>query len=270
MKLFYNYPILIFLLFIFLAMLVWGLFENASLMLTEYRIRNAKIPADFDGFRIAQVSDLHNTEFGPNNIKLLTMLENAQPDLIAITGDLVDSRRTAIALSFVREAAKIAPIYYVPGNHEAVIAGYADLKTALKEMGVVVLENENTLLERENSIVTLTGLMDPFFTDPATVLPELTSENYQIVLSHRPELIDLYAQHGLNLVFTGHAHGGQIRLPFVGGILAPHQGLFPKYDAGLFTQGETTMVVSRGLGNSLFPLRFNNRPELILATLESI
>ena len=91
-----------------------------------------------------------------------------------------------------------------------------------------------------------------------------------MVLSHRPELIDLYAQSGFDLVLTGHAHGGQFRLPFIGGLYAPHQGFLPEYDSGIHKQGDTVMVVSRGLGNSLFPLRFNNRPELILLTLESI
>lgn len=269
MKFLRKHPVLCVLLLVFLGLLLWSLWGNTALTVTAYPIRHEEIPDRFDGFTIAQVSDLHNAEFGKDNEKLLALLEEAQPDMIAITGDLVDSRKTdlEVAVAFAREAVKIAPTYYVTGNHEARIAQYALLKTALTELGVVVLENESLLLQREQDTVTLTGLTDPDFGIP---WPELSCDTYQIVLSHRPERFDLYAQQELDLVLSGHAHGGQFRLPFVGGLYAPHQGLFPEYDAGLFTEGDTTMVVSRGLGNSLFPLRFNNRPELVIVTLESI
>lgn len=273
MKFLRKHPILTVLLLAFLILFLWSLWGNTALAVTEYRVCDMEIPAAFDGFQIAQVSDLHNTEFGRNNEKLLSLLRESQPDLIAITGDLVDSRRTdlEVSIAFAQEAVKIAPTYYVPGNHEARIPKeYAILKEALSAAGVVVLESESLLLEKENAAITLTGLMDPDFIDPAAVLPQLTSNHYQIVLSHRPELLELYAEYGLDLVFTGHAHGGQFRLPLIGGLFAPHQGIFPKYDSGVFTQEDTSMVVSRGLGNSLFPLRFNNRPELILVTLESV
>lgn len=269
MKFLRKHPVLRVLLLIFLGLLLWSLWGNTALTVTEYTIRDEEIPDRFDGFTIAQVSDLHNAEFGKDNEKLLALLEEAQPDIIAITGDLVDSRKTdlEVAVAFAREAVKIAPTYYVTGNHEARIAQYTLLKAALTELGVVVLENESLLLQREQDTVTLTGLVDPDFGIP---WPELSCEAYQIVLSHRPERFDLYAQQELDLVLSGHAHGGQFRLPFVGGLFAPHQGFFPEYDAGLFTEGDTTMVVSRGLGNSLFPLRFNNRPELVIVTLESV
>lgn len=273
MKLLRKHPALIILLLIILVLLLWSLWGNTALMVTKHTVSNEKIPDAFDDFKIVQVSDLHNAEFGENNEKLLALLEETQPDMIAITGDLVDSRRTdlEIAVAFAAEAVKLAPTYYVPGNHEARLPEeYAALKTALSDLGVVVLENESLLLEKETACITLTGLMDPDFGDPSAALPELTSENYQVVLSHRPELLALYAEYGLDLVFTGHAHGGQFRLPFIGGLFAPHQGFFPKYDSGVFTQDHTQMVVSRGLGNSLFPLRFNNRPELIVVTLESV
>lgn len=269
MKFLRKHPIWAGVLLIFLALLLWTLWGNTALMVTEYAIADAEIPAAFDGFRIAQVSDLHNAEFGEKNERLLALLEETQPDMIAITGDMIDSRRTDLeaAVTFAREAVKIAPTYYVPGNHEARLpAEYTALKTALSELGVVVLENESLLLTRQDAAITLAGLMDPDFGLPE---PELTAEHYQVVLSHRPELLDKYAGEGLDLVFTGHAHGGQFRLPFIGGLFAPHQGFFPEYTSGVHTQGDTSMVISRGLGNSLFPLRFNNRPELIVVTLES-
>ena len=124
------------------------------------------------------------------------------------------------------------------------------------------------------------GIKDPAFRDEhlpedeksiaRRAIEELQEEDdcYTVLLSHRPELFDLYVDSGMDLVFTGHAHGGQFRLPFIGGIIAPHQGFFPEYDGGQFNQGNTTMIVSRGVGNSIIPIRFNNRPEIVLVTLK--
>lgn len=270
MKLFRKYPIMLCLPVIVLVLLVWTLWGNTALTLTEYPVESARLPASFDGFRIAQVSDLHNTEFGTDNKKLLTMLEDSQPDLITVTGDLLDSRRTDVdvAVDFLRQAVQIAPVYYVPGNHESRIPNdYAELKTAMDALGVTILENESLLWEQNGESFTITGLLDPDFGIP---MPKHTAEGFHLVLSHRPELFDWYVGQKFGLVLTGHAHGGQFRLPCVGGLFSPHQGFFPEYDAGPYTKDSTTMIVSRGLGNSLFPLRFNNRPELILITLESI
>lgn len=255
--------------FVLLLLPLWILWSNTALTATEFTVQSSTIPAPFSGFRIAQVSDLHNAEFGHGNKKLLTLLENSQPDLIAVTGDLLDSRRTDtdVAVDFIREAVKIAPVYYIPGNHESRIPeSYKALKTAVEALGVRVLENESLAFEKDGHFITVTGILDPDF---GIAMPELTCESFQLVLSHRPELFDWYVQQTFDLVLTGHAHGGQFRLPFIGGLFAPHQGFFPKYDSGVFEENMTTMVVSRGLGNSLFPLRFNNRPELIIVTLKA-
>lgn len=269
MKMIRKHPVILTLVLLLAVILLWTLWGNTALMTTEHSVQNQKIPASFDGFRIAQVSDLHNAEFGQNNETLLTRLEETQPDMIAITGDLVDSRQTnlEITIHFIRECVKIAPTYYVPGNHEARIpAEYEILKAEMEAVGITVLENKSVILKQEDASVALTGLMDPDFGMP---WPEFSADNYHIVLSHRPELLDVYDAKGFDLVFSGHAHGGQFRLPLIGGLFAPHQGFFPEYDSGLFTQNNTTMVVSRGLGNSLFPLRFNNRPELMIITLKA-
>ncbi len=252
------------------AVLIWTIWGNSALGTSQYTASSSTIPEAFDGYRIAQVSDLHNAKFGTGNETLLRLLSSAQPNIIAITGDLLDARKTDLetAVAFVREAVKIAPVYYVPGNHESrILSHYAQLKTALTELGAVVLENESMLLEKSGAVITLTGLLDPNF---GISWPDLSTENYQIVLSHRPELLDTYADRGFDLVLTGHAHGGQIRLPFIGGLVAPHQGFLPQYTSGMHTKHATTMVISRGLGNSIFPLRFNNRPELVIVTLKSI
>lgn len=258
--------------------LIWG---NSALMTSEYQIVSSVLPAGFHGFRIAQISDLHNAEFGSGNEKLLSMLKGTKPDIIVLTGDLIDSRNLNIpvALSFAEEAVKIAPCYYVTGNHESRIDALPELLDGLTDAGVTVLRNEKITLERNGDTVTLLGIDDPAFRsdymvgDSGPVLTEALKElmagqmGYTILLSHRPEWFQLYREFGVHLVFSGHAHGGQFRLPFVGGVIAPNQWFFPKYDAGVITEGDTSMVVSRGLGASIIPLRVNNRPELVVAEL---
>ena len=267
-----------------LALAIWTVWGNTALELNTYKVSSDKLPAAFDGYRIAHVSDLHNAEMGVGNEKLLALLREAEPDIIAITGDLIDSRKTDIdvALTFAADAMQIAPCYYVTGNHEARVSENEEMKTGLESVGVIVLDDERMELVLSGENITLLGVDDPSFStdylfgDAASVvgskLTELTAEEdgFTVLLSHRPELFDTYVDRGMNLVLSGHAHGGQFRLPFVGGLVAPNQGLFPKYDAGLYTEGSTNMIVSRGIGNSLLPFRFNNRPEVILIELESL
>ncbi len=268
---------------VLIALIVWIVWGNTALELSEYTVSSSKLPQRFDGYRIAHISDLHNAEIGKGNEKLLTLLRDADPDMIAITGDLIDSRNTdvEVALQFIREAVKIAPCYYVTGNHEARVSAYVELKAGMEDAGVTVLEDTRTEISLEGDTITLMGVDDPsfqtdyLFGDAETVmdtkLEELHTGNdgFTVLLSHRPELLDTYAVHKVDLVFSGHAHGGQFRLPFLGGLYAPNQGLFPQYDAGLYTEGSTHMLVSRGIGNSLLPLRFNNRPEVILVELQA-
>lgn len=267
---------------ILLILIVWTAWGNAALELNTYTISSRGLPDAFDGYRIAQVSDLHNAEFGDGNQRLLDMLREAEPDMIAITGDLIDSRKTniAVALAFAEEAVRIAPCYYVSGNHEARVPEYRELKAGLEAAGVTVLDDARVEIEISGKSITVIGVNDPSFhadylTSDAAVmdrkLSELPSEDadFTILLSHRPELFDTYVAHNMDLVLTGHAHGGQFRLPLIGGLLAPNQGLFPKYDDGLYSEGNTNMIVSRGLGNSIIPFRFNNRPEVVLIELKS-
>ena len=267
---------------ILLALVIWTAWGNTALELNAYTILSERLPEGFDGYRIAHISDLHNAEMGKNNEKLLDMLREAEPDIIAITGDIIDSRHTDIdiALRFTKVAMEIAPCYYVTGNHEARVSEYDELKAGLIEQGVVVLEDATTEISLDGDTITLIGVNDPsyqtdyLFGDSETVmngkLQEISdAENeFTVLLSHRPELFEIYADNNMDLVLSGHAHGGQFRLPFAGGLVAPNQGLFPKYDAGLYTEENTNMVVSRGIGNSILPFRFNNRPEVILIELK--
>lgn len=260
-----------------LATILWIIWGNTALEVSTYQIPHALLPEAFDGYRIAHISDLHNTQIGKNNKRLLSMLREAEPDMIAITGDLIDSRRTdtAVSLAFVREAVKIAPCYYVPGNHESRIAAYDAFKEDLIDAGVTVLEDAQVTIVRSDASITVLGVKDPAFSDDpdAAVIDAALAalspgtDDFTVLLSHRPELFERYVKHGINLVFSGHAHGGQLRLPLLGGLIAPNQGFLPKYDSGLYTALDTNMLVSRGIGNSLFPFRFNNRPEIILVEL---
>ena len=262
-------------------LIVWIAWGNNALELNSYSIASNSLPKEFDGFRIAQVSDLHNAEMGKDNEKLISMLADAEPDIIVITGDMIDSRNTKVdvALNFAEQAVKIAPCYYVTGNHEARVDEYRDLKDGLIELGVTVLEDAKTQIVLSGESITLVGVDDPsfetdyLFGDDETVmnseLNELINEEdgYVVLLSHRPELFDTYVENKVDLIFSGHAHGGQFRIPFIGGVVAPNQGVFPKYDAGIFTEGNTNMVVSKGVGNSIIPFRVCNRPEVILIEL---
>ena len=251
---------------------------------TPIAVGSPFLPAAFSGFRIAHISDLHNTQFGEKNRRLLELLAEMKPDMIAVTGDLLDSRRTEpeIAVQFVSNAVKLAPVYYVPGNHESRIAVYEETEAALAQAGAAVLRNRQILLKRGAARISVLGLEDPGFiaeTEDAEVrrkrvdfqLKDMIADSagtYTILLSHRPELFPVYGENRIDLSLCGHAHGGQIRLPGLGGIIAPNQGLFPKYTSGLYQRDRAAMVVSRGLGNSLFPFRLNNPPEVVEIKLE--
>jgi len=260
----------------------WIICSNTNLTVTKYYVTSSRIPDSFDGFEIAQISDLHNAEFGDKNKDLLVLLSQIKPDIIVLTGDLIDSRHTdiEIALDFAGKAVQIAPVYYVTGNHEARIPEYERLKTGLTDLGAAVLENQKVQITKDGESITLMGIQDPsfrtdyLFGDAETVARQAisslqnASDGFTVLLSHRPELFDLYVDTGMDLVFSGHAHGGQFRLPLVGGLVAPNQGFFPKYDAGLFIEENTTMIVSRGVGNSIIPIRINNPPEIVVAELK--
>ena len=260
------------------ALLIWLLWANSSAASTQVTVASGALPETFEGFKIAHVSDLHNAVFGRKNERLLSLIRAAEPDIIAITGDLIDSRHTDIdsALAFVEAAAEIAPVYYVTGNHESRL-DFDAIEPRLIAAGVRVLRNEAEDIGRGGERIRLAGIDDPSFIRTGGTAEERAAAEleqlgdgggtFTVLLAHRPELVEVYAEYGAGLVLSGHAHGGQVRLPLLGGLYAPGQGLLPEYDSGLYSLGETQMVVSRGLGNSVAPLRVNNRPELVIVTL---
>jgi len=266
---------------ILLFLMVFIFVQNNWIQSTSISYENQKIPEAFDGYKILHISDLHNKSFGKNQKRLLNKVKEESPDIIVITGDLIDRRKYDLdtAVTFVEGALKISPIYYVSGNHEAWSGKYALIKKKLTELGVQVLDNRKIRIIKKNEMIEILGLSDPaFFTSNyldgtnTLVLEEHLSDlsdpsTFQILLSHRPELFELYIEKNINLIFSGHVHGGQFRLPFIGGIFAPNQGLFPKYSSGAYSKNKSTLIVSRGLGNSIIPVRLFNRPELIVVTL---
>lgn len=268
---------------ILVVLIVFFVWQNNSITTTKIEISNSQIPDVFDEFTIVQISDLHNKVFRTKQSSLLKNIIEASPDIIVITGDLVDRRMYDLddAMLFVDGAVRIAPVYFVSGNHEAWSEKYDEVSQRLIDSGVVILDDTKVELNRNGEVVELLGLSDPDFLTSTYFegtkysglkehLIELADESvFQILLSHRPELFDLYVDSNIDLIFTGHAHGGQFRIPRIGGLIAPDQGLFPKYTSGAYKEEQSTMVVSRGLGNSIIPIRIFNRPEVVIVTLKS-
>ena len=262
------------LLIVFTVWMIWG---NVALTVSKYTVESEKIPEAFSGFRIAQISDLHNDELGEGNLRLISKLEMIDPDIIVITGDVIDRSRTNldVAIQFARNACRIATTYYVNGNHESVLPSgeYADFCKKMTDVGVIVLDDSATLISRDGEQINLVGLTDPSFGRiPSTIdLAALRGDKsfFSIMLSHRPEDFEQYAEYGYDLVLSGHLHGGQFRLPFLGGLYAPSHGLFPEYDGGRYESGESVMIVSRGVGNSSFPIRFNNPRDIVVIELKT-
>lgn len=261
-------------------------FQNKHLETTHYTYAAEQLGADLEGYRIVQISDLHNAKFGKNNQKLVDRIRECEPDMIVLTGDLVDSNHTNVdrAVQFVDEIVKICPVYYVTGNHEYWLekSEYDELMSGLADAGVVILDNQVVEISRGDAKFRLVGLDDRSLSDGTLGMllkdqagqKEETADNENsgekeltVVLAHEPQYLARYASAGVDLVLSGHAHGGQFRLPFVGGIVAPDQGFLPEYTAGEYYMNGTEMIVSRGLGNSVIPVRLFNYPEIVCVEL---
>ena len=249
-----------------------------DLTVTEYEVELPVGLEGLDGMKLVQIADLHSADFRG---QLEGALGALAPDMIVITGDLVnrEDRDLGRALSLAAAAAKTAPTYFTPGNHEADNPCYSELKDGLKEAGVVVLEHQAATLEWNGALVNVIGMEDLTFhlegreaaqrELPGQVQSLCAEGAFNILLSHRPSLMEEYAGSGADLVFSGHAHGGQVRLPLAGPLFAPDEGILPRYTDGVYSAGRTQVVVSRGLGNGTpFP-RLWNGPELVLVTLRA-
>ena len=256
--------------------------QNNSIVISEYSLSSDRLSQDIDEFKIVQLSDLHSKSFGNEQNEIVSKVKKLEPDLIVFTGDLIDSGRydEKPALILMERLVQIAPVYYVTGNHEWWSGKFNTLEEKLKSIGVQVMRNTAEEVTIGTETIQLVGIDDP--ANGADGVRSITEENimnsikhiegedlFQILLAHRPEIISLYSEYGFDVVFSGHAHGGQFRMPFVGGLMAPDQGLFPTYTSGTYKSDNTTMIVNRGLGNSIIPIRIFNRPEIVVLTLSS-
>lgn len=233
-----------------------------SVEISRYEIISEKIPKNQSGFSIVHISDLHDEQFGPEQSALSELILAQKADAVAITGDLIDRRRINAERSFnlIKCLSGRIPIYYVTGNHEIKIAGIESFISRLEQAGVNVLHGDC----RRIGPIDVIGIgADRLYSkDLFHVMKQRDNTVFSLLLAHRPELVDKYADAGVDAVLCGHAHGGQFRLPLLGGLYAPQQGVLPKYTCGKYVVENTTMIVSRGLGNSRFPIRFNNPPHI--------
>lgn len=249
------------------AIAIFIYLSNNLLQTSIYEVESQKIK---NTVTIVQLSDLHGKQFGKGNQRLLKKVGAKSPDIIVITGDIIhkyDDKDIKVALELVEKLKDIAPVYYVSGNHEMRNKRYRVLKERLALAGACVLENEAVSV----CGVTVCGVNcadikgGKFF----NILDgKGGDENFKLLLAHLPHYIRKYALAGFDCVLCGHAHGGQWRIPFTNtGLFAPGQGVFPKYTSGVYECGDTKEIVSRGLGNSRFPLRLFNRPEIVVVNL---
>ena len=256
----------------FLQWQLWGI----QVTVTQVGVHG--LPDGFEGLRIVQISDLHGHEYGQDSEALLALVAQQAPEFIVVTGDLIDQEsHLAMVPALARGLAAIAPTYYVTGNHEWAVGGVPRLKGILTECGVTVLSNQYVTLERNGDSLVLAGVDDPNgYADqktPEELYGEIQREAGDlctILLAHRNDRFDQYAAAGYDLVISGHAHGGIVRLPFTDGLLGTDRKLFPTWTAGVYTLGDSTLFISRGLGNNTVPIhgfRLFNRPDLAVLEL---
>ena len=262
-----------------LALLILFVYwDNTALRTDSLTYTSTALPVEFDGLRIVQLSDLHNREFGKNNQRLYAAVKQAAPDLIFLTGDLVDEYAEApipYAKAVGKALSAIAPTYYVTGNHEWAVGGVPALKEILTANGVTVLSNQFVPLERNGDTIVLAGIDDPNGYADQKTPEELAAEVYAacgdpfwILLAHRNNrFARQYSLLGADLVCSGHAHGGIVRLPGTDGLFSHDLDLFPSYTAGLYEENGSVLFVTRGLGNSGPSFRVFNRPEIAVLTL---
>lgn len=263
---------------VLLAGFAW--YENQAIQVETFRLRAGNLPQAFSSMRVVQISDLHGELFGPDSERLLAAVERAKPDLIAITGDLADEyTELSMLRPLITGLCALAPVFYVTGNHEWVLPRQTRQQVfdILDECGAVRLQNEYRLLKKDGETIVLAGVDDPNGPydqkTPAQLVTEIRArcgeDAYILMLSHRNDQLELWAGLGVDAVLCGHAHGGVVRLPVLGGVFGTRYDLFPDYTAGVYTQGKTQVLVSRGLGRShRVPLRVCNRPQLVVAVLE--
>ena len=286
---------------LYTALMGYFLYNNYHLVTTEYTYESFEVPAELDGYTIVQISDLHNQTFGLDESYLLDKIKESDPDIIVVTGDAVDITHTnyKITENFFEGAVKIAPVYYITGNHEVWLSNINKTKfenyiKTIEGYGVNFIDDTTldidgyTLAgvsdEKLGSTIDLglddSGMELNVTTDPINTSTDasdntvtrdtekVSDDRLVVLLAHEPDYLRYYDEAGADLVLVGHNHGGQIVIPGKGGLVSADIEFFPELCEGEHISGETTMIISRGLGNSLFPCRINNYPEIVKVTLK--
>lgn len=266
---------------LFVTLVIWGVYFDNTIAITNYCVNNTKNDAKL---KFVVITDLHNKEYGEKNADLAELVKEQNPDFIAVCGDMVNrgDPDTTKMKDVLEKLSKIAPTYCCLGNHERDNAAKfgTDFKSETNSTGAVLLDNEYIKFTKNGKSVLIGGMSDypyyEFYTPdddvPSRTLWEEFAEkaknNFTILLHHQPEYIAEDAKKtDIDLIVCGHTHGGQIQLPFIGGVIAPNQGLFPKYDKGEFDLDGTKMIVCAGLSNTVFIPRINNQVEIGVVTV---
>lgn len=275
--------ILVGVLLILVALAVWAFY--IGLVVRHYEIKSDKIRSE-GSVRVVVVADLHSVNYGENQQLLIDLIKEQEPDIIALPGDIVDDQLCESgAHAFLRGIKDIAPAYYVSGNHEYWSGECDRIKRMIEGYGVTVLENERQYITINGINLCICGIDDPeiikYTKDKKITAMEsadklldgftdLNDSTVNILLAHRPESFATYQQYGFDLIFCGHAHGGQVRLPLIlNGLYAPNQGFFPKYAGGLYEENGHTMIVSRGVALNERLLRVFNPPEIVVVDISA-
>lgn len=251
--------------------------SREDLEISRYEVASQKLPESFDGFKIVQLSDLHGAEFGEDGMELVDKVGSLEPDMIALTGDFVtDEGDLAAVEKLAARLVKLCPVYFISGNHEFGSGLAVKVRNILERAGVKYLSNEYLTISRGEDEILLGGVEDPLaYADMlspdelAQKMNDAAPDAFKILLGHRNYWMTEYPELPVDLIFCGHAHGGLIRIPGVGGLIGTDRRLFPDFDAGQFNNGRYTLIVSRGLGNSVSIPRIFNRPEIVCVELSS-
>jgi predicted MPP superfamily phosphohydrolase len=267
------------------------------LEITNYTVTSNKIPNSFEGYKILQLTDLHSASFGKDNAELIKIIDAIKPDIIVVTGDMMNFKNDdgQVFITLAAKLVKRYPVFCISGNHEQKIAQnassskiYYNFKKALEHEDVRFIDNKLIAIQKNNESINIYGLKlplkyykslaekkrrkinDPSADDINCYIGKVNSSEFNIMLMHTPQYFPAYANWGADITLCGHIHGGIIRIPFVGGLLSPDVTFFPKYDAGRFEKGDSVMIVGRGLGSSgAWKVRINNNPEIVVVTLKS-
>ncbi len=258
--------------------------SNTMITVKRFDIKDDRLPENMRELKILHLSDLHRKKFGKDYKELFERIPKENYDMVCFTGDLMSRTETDFTQKavFIKKLVRIAPVYFVMGNHEADnMESYEKLKDLLLNCGVCVLDNRRTEFTKNGQSITISGfaLGKDFYRNrdgsfsplPRPDLKNITDmlgekpQGFEILLSHNPLYAAAYKSYGAELVLSGHIHGGAIRLPFVGGVLSPERKFFPEYSAGLYKLGNTNMIVSKGLGK----LRLFNCSEIAVVTVSN-